>query len=112
MATSIIKGHSYITGAVSIASGWTDTASYVRKNDSGVVEFYIQITGGTLTRNAWNTVAALPEGFRPISYYDDALLDNGNGGVADVKVQADGEVKVYAIASTTNDLRLRGMFLT
>jgi len=94
--------------ALTIASGWTAGSNWAIKK-AGIVEAYIEVTGGTYT-SGWNTVATLPEGYRPYHYFDDALLDNGRSTACAVKVTTYGSVQVYYTSNLANNLRLHMMF--
>ena len=114
MATSTIRRNAgYSTATLTPEAGWTVNTNYVHRNANGVCEFYIEISGGSYgSLNAWNTVATLPEGFRPSVGYDTIMLDNGRVGYGvDIKVQTDGQIKIYPDANTTRNIRLRGVFL-
>ena len=97
---------------ITVASGWTATQKWCRKR-AGIVEFYLEITGGTLS-SGWNTVGTLPSGYRPPAAFDDVVLNNGSttDPASQMKVQADGSIRVYKVAATTNNLRLRAVFST
>ena len=97
---------------ITVASGWTATQKWCRKR-AGIVEFYLEITGGTLA-SGWNTVGTLPSGYRPPAAFDDVVLNNGSttDPATQMKVQADGSIRVYKVAATTNNLRLRAVFST
>lgn len=96
---------------ISVASGWTASQNWCRKR-AGIVEFYLEITGGTLA-SGWNTVGTLPSGYRPPAAFDDVVLNNGSttDPATQMKVQANGSIRVYKVAATTNDLRLRAVFI-
>ena len=97
------------TGTLTVASGWTATQNWCRKR-AGIVEKYIEVTGGTMS-SGWNTVATLPEGFRPMDYFDSVTLDNGNVTACDFKTAANGNLSVYKTSTTSNNLRLHCTFL-
>lgn len=94
---------------LTIASGWNSDGNWCIKK-AGVVEMYIQITGGTYS-SGWNQVATLPEGYRPKYSFDSINLDNGSNELAaDVKIQADGKVSVYKTETLSNNLRFHAVF--
>lgn len=96
-----------------VESGWTATQSWCKKR-AGVVEFYLEITGGTLS-SGWNTVGTLPSGYRPGIVFDMLGFDNGASSPANgvqTKVTTAGLIQVYKLSATTNNLRLHGTFLT
>ena len=97
-------------GTLSIASGWSGGNSWLIKSGN-IVECYVEITGGTLS-SGWNTVATLPSGFRPYSYFDSIQDDNGRDSFCTVKVTSgDGYIQVYKTSTTSNNLRLHFSFI-
>lgn len=99
-------------GTATPSSGWTlSPNSYVRKI-CGVCEMYLELTNGTYASSGWNTVATLPRGFYPISYFDTLLLDNGSSVMTvDVKITTTGDVQVYKNSTLSSNLRLHTMFI-
>ena len=108
MATGSIKG-GIKEGSLSIASGWTNGNSWVLKTGN-IVDCYVEITNGTLS-SGWNTIATLPEGFRPHSYFDSVQIDNGRDSFALTKVTAAGAVQVYKLSNTSSNLRFHFTFI-
>lgn len=97
-------------GTITPASGWTLTSSSFVAKVGRICEPYLELTSGAYAAvSTWNTVATLPEGFRPIFYFDGAYLDNASGiEIVDVKFSGSGAVQVYkASASTSNNIRIQ-----
>lgn len=109
MANSSISG-GIKEGTLSIASGWTNGNSWVLKTGN-VVDCYVEVTNGTLS-SGWNTIATLPEGFRPRYYFDSIQLDNGRDTIVAAKVVYNGAIQVYKLTNTSNNLRLHLTFIT
>ena len=105
--------NSKITGTITPASGWTLQAGSFLRKIGHLCEAYIELTGGTYPSSGWNTVATLPDGFRPIGYFDGAYLDNANdNSVVDVKFGSSGAVQVYrGSASTSTNIRVHAVYL-
>lgn len=108
MASGSISG-GIKEGSLSIASGWTNGNSWLFKTGN-VVDCYVEITGGTLS-SGWNTIATLPEGFRPKYYFDSVQLDNGRDTIVATKVVYSGAIQVYKLTNTSNNLRLHFSFI-
>lgn len=110
MATDKLTTNKPIIGTLSIARGWSGNNSYLVKSGN-IVECYVEVTGGTLS-SGWNTVATLPSGFRPYSYFDSIQDDNGRDSFCTVKVTAgEGYIQVYKTSTTSNNLRLHFTFI-
>lgn len=111
MATSKITTNKVINGSLSIASGWTNGNSWLRKSGH-VVDCYVEVTGGTFS-SGWNTVATLPDGFRPAAYFDSLQVDNGRDSFCFSKISAStGAIQVYKGTNTSNNLRMHFTFLS
>ena len=105
MATGAIKNLQAIaTGTLSVASGWSGADRSWLKKTGNVVDCYLELTGGTLS-SGWNTIATLPSGYRPVSYFDSLQVDNGQDSYAFTKVLASGEIRLYKLTNTSNNFR-------
>ena len=104
MATEKIT-RAYITETLSLKSGFTGS-TFLCKNGH-VVQFKIDCSG-TLSKNAWTTLAELPVGFRPPAQFDFVGVDNtgNNSGVIQCKCHNNGNVHVYALNANGNDVRI------
>lgn len=109
MASDKITTNRPIVGSLSIASGWSGSNSWLVKSGN-IVDCYVEVTGGTLS-SGWNTVATLPSGFRPYSYFDSLQVDNGRDSFCFTKVTASGYIQVYKGSNTSNNLRLHFTFI-
>lgn len=92
-------------------SGWTTTQNRVIKR-AGCVELYIECIFSNEYTSGWNTIATVPNGYRPIETFDTVSLDNSNGTACDIKVTAGGLLQVYKIASVSKNLRIHLFYMT
>ena len=93
-----------------LASGWTQTQNRVQKR-AGVCEVYIEcIFSGTYS-SGWNTIATLPEGYRPRFAFDTVQTDNANDSFCGVKIASGGAVQVYSKTGLSKNLRIHATYL-
>lgn len=93
-----------------LASGWTQTQNRVQKR-AGVCELYIEcIFSGTYS-SGWNTLATLPEGYRPRFAFDTVQTDNANDSFCGVKIASSGDVQVYSKTGLSKNLRIHATYL-
>lgn len=99
------------TGEITVASGWTVSQSWCRKQ-ANVVEYDLEVTSGTLS-SGWNTIGTLPLGFRPSSTFYSVGVDSGSTTVpaCSVRTTTTGLIQVYKLTNTSNNLKLHGMFI-
>lgn len=100
------------SGDVQLSSGWTATSKWV-KRIGGIVEFYVEVTGGSLTVG-WNTIGIFPTGFKPTATYDFPGIDNRSGALMQTKVNSSANaLQVYAASAQSGaQVRLHGLFTT
>ena len=99
-------------GELQISSGWTTTAKWVKRTGK-VVEFYTELSGGSLIANGWTTIATFPAGYQPNAAFDFTGLDNKTGGAIQTKVNSSSNaLQIYSLSSQTNaNLRLHGLYI-
>lgn len=72
-----------------------------------MVTLAISLTSKTYTTNAWNTIATIPEGLRPLTVLTFAGLNNGASADGSntptwLRVSTNGQVQVYVFYDRTN----------
>lgn len=97
---------SYEVSTLTVNKG-TEGQNWCRKRN-GLVEFYVESSGISWS-SGWNTIATLPEGFKPYLYYDFVGKDNTNDTACSCKVSAMGEVQVYKTSSLSNSVRIHNL---
>lgn len=85
----------------------TGAQNWCRKKN-GIVEFYVEVTGVSWS-SGWNTIATLPSGYRPMSYYDFNGLDSNNDTSCHAKVTGAGEIQIYKAGSLSGSVRIHGV---
>lgn len=102
-------------GTLTVASGWTLDAGSWLKKCGGLVSFYISVSGGTFT-SGWNTLAALPAGYRPSNSFNVIGINNGSTSLASMSAQfqvlSSGIIGVYNMTGLTNNLQLHATFIS
>lgn len=102
------------TGALTAAGGWTIDADSWLKKCGRLVSFYISVSGGTFT-SGWNTLAAVPAGYRPSNSFNVIGINNGSTSLASIsakfQVLSSGIIGVYNMTGLTNNLRLYATFV-
>lgn len=96
----------YDVSTLSINKG-TAGQNWCRKRN-GLVEFYVECSAISWS-SGWNTIATLPNGFKPYSYYDFMGKDNTNDTACSCKVSAMGEVQVYKTNVISNNVRVHNL---
>jgi len=61
----------------------------------------------------WTTIGTLPTGFSPYATFDFTGVDNtGKRDSIQTKIQANGEVRVYALNTQSNNFRIHVIYLS
>lgn len=105
--TKLLNNGSTANSTLTVKKG-TGAQNWCRKK-CGLVEFYIEVTGASWS-TGWNTIATLPSGYIPISYYDFNGIDNTNDTSCHAKITASGDVQVYKTNSLSSAVRVHGLY--
>lgn len=99
---NLTKSSSQLT----ISSGFTTTTNWCRKYGQ-IVQFYLEISSGTLSQSGWNTVATLPENYRSSSYFNFVGLNNSTLDVIQCNTDLAGNINIYKSSSLSSSINVR-----
>ena len=99
---NLTKSSSQLT----ISPGFTATTNWCRKYGQ-IVQFYLEISSGTLSESGWNTVATLPENYRSSLYFNFIGLNNSSIGAIQCNTDIDGSIHIYKSSTLTSSINVR-----
>lgn len=82
-----------VTGTLTAAVGTLNYGT-LRKRGS-IVEVSFDLSGFSAAANSWTAILNLPSGFRPLSSFDTAIVNNTSGWGIQAKFEPGGTVRVW-----------------